>query len=996
MRAQTKYKAGTKDFVPAFFDHYLLILGIFYDFFWGLGRKHVTLCDFKTIRAISWGYYAIVPAIKRCPKKPQYKYIMKYGVPHSKPIHILTTLLFCCLALSGLSSWAKEKIVRVGWYDSAYNLIDKQGRRSGYGYEYQRRIAANTGWKYEYVEGTWSDLLDKLVRGEIDLLSNTSFTAERADKMLFSAREMSKEDFYISVLADSGRVYIDDIHLLRGKRIGVNRNSFQHQLLVRFLKEHNLEAQVVECNLNEPDYLQMLKEHKLDAVASVNTFNDVSHNECVPVAHIGFSDIFFAINKNRPDLKAELDRAMQQIFSYNPHYNSELRQRYFQQSNIVKYLPFREIEWLRRHGPLVIGYRDNYLPFCARDPETGAVSGLLSDFVAKANDLLGKYGLSVEARAFPTINEAIEAVHRGEIDAAFPSGIGIFDAELVHLVSTDPIVLSAEMAVMRKKDNFHTDGQVRVAINANNPNYLSLVREQYPDWVTVPFPNTEACLKGVSQNKADLLLTSNYRLNILSKYIEDFSLKAVATGSSIPLSFAVQDGNTIRYSIISRMAHFMNESEIHASLSRFSHVTRVSTLRDFIRANYGFFIVFFVVTLAVFLHLLLKSHRDHVRAISASRAKSRFLFNMSHDIRTPMNAIIGYSELMAQHMDDREKCTSYLGKIRSSSHFLLGLINNVLEMSRIESGKMELNEQPHLLGEVLHEVKDLYADLLQKKGITFHLESDVKTRAVYCDQMKLGEIYLNLFSNAYKYTPEGGTISIITRELPNPREGYTTLQTIVSDTGVGMSADYLPHLFEDFTRERTYTDNKIAGTGLGMSIVKRLVELMKGTISVESELGKGTTFTLTIPHRIADESLLAPAEKKVEKRPELHACRILLAEDNELNAEIAMEILKASGFETEWVEDGQACVETLSKAPAHTYDLILMDIQMPRMNGYDATRAIRALPDAAKSGIPIVAMTANAFEEDKQEAARAGMNAHVAKPIDVPTLLRTIQSLIAT
>ena len=919
---------------------------------------------------------------------------MKYGLSHSNPIYILSAFLFCCLC--SLTSRAEEKVVRVGWYESAYNMIDQQGRRSGYGYEYQRRIAANTGWKYEYVEGTWPDLLDKLIRGEIDLLSDVSITPERTGKMLFSAREMGKEDFYISVLADSTHVYTDDVHMLLGKRIGTNRNSLQQQLLARFLKEHNLEAEVVEYNFNELDYIQALREGKFDAVASVNIFNDISHNECIPLAHIGFSDIFFAINKQRPDLKAELDRAMQQIFSYNPYYNSYLQQRYFLQNNIVKYLPYREIEWLRQHGTLVIGYRDNYLPFCSQDPETGAVSGLLSDFVSKANDLLSQYGVSVEARPFPTINEAIKAVHSGEIDAAFPSGIGIFDAELTHLVSTDPIVFSAEMAVIRKKDNFHTDGQVRAAINSNNPNYISLVREQYPNWVLIPFPSTQACLEGVSRGKADLLLTSNYRLNILSKYIEDNDLKAVATGSAIPLSFAVQDGNTIRYSIISRLAHFMTESEVHASLSRYSRVTRASTFSDFIRANYGLFIIFLVAIAAVFLYLLVKSHKNHLRAISASRAKSRFLFNMSHDIRTPMNAIIGYTELMSQHMDDRERCTTYLTKIRSSSHFLLGLINNVLEMSRIESGKMELNEQPHLLGEVLHEVKDLYADLMQKKGIAFHLKSDIKTRAVYCDQMKLGEIYLNLFSNAYKYTPGGGVISVTTSEIPNPREGYTTLQTTVSDTGVGMSAEYLPHLFEDFTRERTYTDNKIAGTGLGMSIVKRLVDLMNGTITVESELGKGTTFTVTIPHRIADESLVAPSEESTAMKSDAHTRRILLAEDNDLNAEIAIEILKAAGYETDRVEDGQACVETLAKTAAHTYSLVLMDIQMPRMNGYDATRAIRTLPDAEKSAIPIIAMTANAFEEDKQEAVRAGMNGHVGKPIDVPTLLHTIKSVLET
>ena len=908
--------------------------------------------------------------------------------------NIILTLLLVCFAFVGLSAKTNEKVVRVGWFNSVYNIIDQQGRRSGYGYEYQRRIAANTGWKYEYVEGTWSELLGKLERGEIDLLADVSMTEARKGAMLFSAREMGKADYYITVHADTSHMYLDNIQALQGKRIGANHKGLQQEMLLKWMAEHDIEAEMVDLNVDEYSQLEMIKRGELDAMACVDAFLDINNNDCVPVAHLGFSNIYFGINKQRPDLKVELDRAMQQIFSYNPYYNANLHMRYFRQSNIVKYLPYREIEWLKQHGTLVIGYRDNYLPFCAQDKTTGVTNGLLGDFIVKANEMLKEYGIQFEARPYSTINEAIEAVQEGEVDVAFPSGMSIHDNETHKLLSSDPIVMSAEMAIIRQKDNFNSREKLRAAINADNPNYLSLLKEIYPNWEIVTFSNTEACLKGIAKGQADLLLMSNYRLNVLSKEIKENNLKAVATGSTIPLAFAVKEGNTTLYSIISRMSHLMSESEIHASLSRRSHVYQATTLRDILRANSGLVFLSLIAIIGLYIYLLQKSRRNHNRAVQASKAKSRFLFSMSHDIRTPMNAIIGYAELMNQNMDNREKCATYLTKIRAASQFLLGLINNVLEMSRIESGKLELNEQPHLLGEVLHEVKDLYAELLQKKGIDFQLVSDIKTRAVYCDQMKLGEIYLNLFSNAYKYTPAGGVISVTTHELPNPKEGYTTLQTIVSDTGVGMSADYLPHLFEDFTRERTYTDNKIAGTGLGMSIVKHLVEMMGGTITVESALGQGTTFTVTIPHRIADESLLEKKEGKKERTDVEHNYRILLAEDNELNAEIAIEILKAAGYETKRAEDGMECVEMIEKAPAHTYDLILMDIQMPRMNGYDATRAIRALADREKAQIPIVAMTANAFEEDKQEAAKAGMNGHVAKPIDVPTMLKTIQDVL--
>lgn len=381
-------------------------------------------------------------------------------------------------------------------------------------------------------------------------------------------------------------------------------------------------------------------------------------------------------------------------------------------------------------------------------------------------------------------------------------------------------------------------------------------------------------------------------------------------------------------------------------------------------------------------------------AQSANAAKTDFLFNMSHDIRTPMNAIIGYTDLLEKERNNPEKFADYLKKIRSSNDFLLSLINNVLEMAKIDSGKATLDEKPVITTHIKEEIYDVFHELMKQKNIEFIQNNNIEEKYVFCDIVKLSEIFLNLVSNAYKYTPEGGKITMLFDELPHEQENYVYIKTTISDTGIGMSKEYLPMLFEEFSRERNATDAGIKGTGLGMPIVKKFVELMNGTIDVESEIGKGTTFVIIIPHKIADAPDEAPEFITAEAQKNFTGKRLLLAEDNELNAEIAIELLKELNLEIEHAKDGAICVDMIQKAPAGYYDLVLMDVQMPNVNGYNATRAIRQLEDPAKNQIPIVALTANAFEEDKQNAYQAGMNAHISKPINLPELVQVLNKLL--
>ena len=363
-----------------------------------------------------------------------------------------------------------------------------------------------------------------------------------------------------------------------------------------------------------------------------------------------------------------------------------------------------------------------------------------------------------------------------------------------------------------------------------------------------------------------------------------------------------------------------------------------------------------------------------------------------------MNVILGYAQLMEDELKEKElsETKEHLEKLQQSGKLLLSIINNVLDMARIESGKMEIDESYSRIEDIRQSVFTVFDAEARKKKIAFRYSVNVEHEHVLTDVTKVKEIFVNILSNAMKYTPSGGSVTVSLEELPCDEPGYMIMRTRVSDTGIGMSQDYLTRIFEAFTREKNTTRSKIAGTGLGMSIVKRYVDLLGGTIQVESELGKGSTFTVTLKHKIADESFYE--NRKIEN-PEtgteiLEGRNILIAEDNDLNAEIAEAILKRAGLKTERVVNGIQCVNMITKMPADTYDMILMDIQMPEMDGYEAARAIRQLPDREKACIPIIAMTANAFEEDKKDAMAAGMNGHMAKPIQVEQLLSMLAEMM--
>ena len=490
-------------------------------------------------------------------------------------------------------------------------------------------------------------------------------------------------------------------------------------------------------------------------------------------------------------------------------------------------------------------------------------------------------------------------------------------------------------------------------------------------------------------------------------YVNDKKMHSVFLTKTVNTSFAVDKGNTILMSILNKTLKSIQTSKLTGAVSMYEDSLKKVTFSDFVKDNFLKVIIMFSLTfiliLGMFIHLLkkakaaeMKARESQTQAENANAAKSAFLFNMSHDIRTPMNALLGYNQLMKKELTD-PKLLHYQRAIENSGNLLLAIINNVLDMARIESGRAELDESYARIDQAMDEIKSVFEPQADQKGLNLIFETQVEHPHVLCDITKTKQILVNLISNAVKYTPAGGTITVAVQELPCEEENSVKIQIQVRDTGIGMSKEFLPTLFDSFSRERNTTVGKVAGTGLGMAIVKKYVDLMGGRIDVKSELGKGTTFTLTLTHKIADEKYYSQKIEKADASDmgeNLRGKHVLLAEDNDLNAEIAMAVLEETGLVIERVEDGIQCVDKVEQMSSGTYDLILMDIQMPNMDGYQAARCIRHLNDKKKAEIPIIAMTANAFAEDRKRAFDAGMDGHIAKPIDIEKLGAVILSVL--
>ena len=921
-----------------------------------------------------------------------------------------------CRAAEKNNDEKQSQIIRIGSFEDTFDYIDENGVRRGYGYELLQALAGYTGWEFEYVKCDWSNCFDKLENGEIDVMGDISYTDERAQRMLFSDEAMGEEKYILYADLSNMDTGTSDFKFMDGKRVGVLMDTEPEIMLTEWENKNGIHTEHVNVNNND-DVEKKLANHEIDAFVSLEE-SIWSEQGISSVTTIGKSGIYFAINKERSDIKAELDWAMHKLDQDSPFFKADLYKKYFT-LDYSQVLTGEEKSWVEEHGNIRIGFLSNDPAVFSLDEETGKLTGMLAEYVSYAKDCLGNQILEFNIQEYNDYDEMIQALQEREIDMIFYVGRNPGFAEEKGYALTNTAWTYSLMAVT-DEENFDEHNTYTVAVPKEKEALKQHIAFSYPQWKLVDCDSLDDAADMVLNEKADCFLMGASQALI---YDNSRNFKSVPLTKTMEACFAVRGGEDSLLSILNKTLKTMPSDMLTSALAIYDSTADKVKFSDFVKDNV---LAFFLITgfsalsiIVIILMLLRKARKAEAvaklaandtkklnekleialkKAEDASLAKTRFLNNMSHDIRTPMNVILGYAQLMENELKGKDvpETLEHLEKLQQSGNLLLSIINNVLDMARIESGKMELDENYCRIDDVRKSLFAVFDEKARKKDIALHYTMNVEHEHVLTDVTKVKEILVNILSNAIKYTPSGGSVMMSVDELPCDEPGYMIVRNRVSDTGIGMSQDYMTKIFDAFTREQNTTKSKIAGTGLGMSIVRKYVDLLGGTIDVESELGKGSTFTVTLKHKIADESYYV--KKHIEESGTgseiLEGRNILLAEDNDLNAEIAEAILGCAGLKTERVEDGIQCVNMIEKMPAGTYDMILMDIQMPKMNGYKATQAIRRLPDKEKACIPIIAMTANAFEEDKRDAIAAGMNGHIAKPIQLDKLLSMLAEVI--
>ena len=1061
----------------------------------------------------------------------------------------LLLLLSAVLPVKAAAETASAKVVRVGSFEDTFNYVNEKGARKGYGYELLETLSGYTGWQFEYVTCDWSDCFEKLKNGEIDIIGGISYTEDRTQEMLFSDEPMGVEKYYLYADLSRADISASDFKTLNGQKIGVLMGTEPEVMLTEWEEKYVLETEHVNISNNE-DVKQKLANHEIDCFVSLEE-SFWAERGISTITRVGESGIYYAINKNRPDIKEELDDAMRALNEAAPFYTADLYKRYFSM-DYTPILTGEEKAWLRKHGAIRMGFLASDSGVSTYDPATGEFTGVITDYIQFAADCLGNQELEFQLVGYDSKEAELDALKSGEIDMIFHCDQNPNLAEEYHFACTNTTWTSNLMAVTNKQ-HFNENNVNRIAVPQNKLSLKKYLAFYYPQWEIMDCDTQEDAARLVKDGQADCFVTG---ISSENKYSKKYSFYSVPLVNPVRSCFAVNSGNRSLLSILNKTIKAMPVNMLAGALAMYKSSARKVTLSDFIKDN--FFKVMLISSIAVavvlltILMLLQKARKAEAaarkaasdtqelnaklqvaveKAETANRAKSTFLSNMSHDIRTPMNAIIGFTTLALSNIDDTDRVKDYLGKTLASSNHLLSLINDVLDMSRIESGKIHLEEVEVNLSDVLHDLKTIVSGQIYAKQLELYMDvMDVTDEDVYCDKTRLNQILLNLLSNAIKFTPVGGTVSVRVRQLAGKVHGCGQYEFRIKDNGIGMSQEFAQKIFEPFERERTSTVSRIQGTGLGMAITKNIVDMMGGTIEVQTAQGKGTEFTVCVPMRAQTEQ--RPVEKiteleglkalvvdddfntcdsvtkmlvKVgmraewtlsgkeavlrarqsiemsdvyhayiidwrlpdmngievtrqirslhddtpiiiltaydwsdieveakaagvtafcskpmfmsdlretlmsalgqkpadavqrllpEKNADFKGKHILLVEDNELNREIAQEILQEYGFLVDSAENGAVAVEKVSTAAPGSYDLVLMDVQMPIMDGYTATRKIRALDDPARAKLPILAMTANAFDEDRRNALESGMNGFLSKPIVIGDLVQELHKIL--
>ena len=1066
----------------------------------------------------------------------------------------------CFLVEAAQAETEQQEVLKVGFFAfPGYHTIDKDGRRSGYGYDFLQRIAIHGGWTYEYVgyDSSYADALDMLRNGEVDIVTSVSKTEERENEFLFSDQSIGINSTILTVKAGNDNIIEGNYETYDGINVGMLEGNSKNKNFEQFAQEHSFTFNPVYFKTQD-ELSAALQSGEVDASVS-GSLRLLDDNEWV-LESFSASRFYVCTNKNNRDLMNRINAAINEMDLHDPNWRDTLHDQYYStdtSGSIIMNAGEREfIEKLHASGKtLRLLINPEHVPYCYfKDGQAVGILPSIFEVIAKNLDLKYEY-IPVKDR-----KEYYSLRAQGAADIVLDFTGDYYLAEKEGYKITVPYFKTnfARLTL----DGF--TGKVnRLAILERADELTALVANRYADRTIIKYSTTDECVQAVLNGEADATILYSYTAETYVKRDVRNRLSSVVFGDT-SMSYAVGndvEGGCYLLSILDKFEDCFSETEMEALISReMDKDSQVDlTLVGFLYRNpiYSVLGVMTVLLLLFVIAMLVIRTRNQKRlkkkiadatselekktdelsnalqaADAANRAKTTFLNNMSHDIRTPMNAIIGYTALTTTHLDNKERAQDYLSKIAQASNHLLSLINDVLDMSRIESGKVTINEHPENLADILQGLRNIIQSDIHAKRMELFIDTvDITDEEVYCDKLRLNQILLNLTSNAIKFTPTGGTVAIRVTQKPSRSSKRGLYEFKVSDTGIGMSKEFAKTVFDPFTREQTSTVSGIQGTGLGMAITKNIVDMMGGTISVESEQEKGTTFTVNLELRfsaehkdmdpiselkgfrglvvdddmvccqsvskmlrqigmraewalsgieaiartneavdmsdpfevyivdwsmpdlsgietvreirkivgddspiilmsaydwsdIEQEALMAGVtgfiskplfasdlhntlerslgvikkEAVIEKTTEptdnnFEGKRILLAEDNELNREIAVEILTEAGFTVECAENGKQTCEMVSNADPGYYDMILMDIQMPIMDGYAATRAIRSMSNPGVSEIPIIAMTANAFEEDRQRALESGMNGHLPKPIDLDEMMNLLRDI---
>ena len=1059
-----------------------------------------------------------------------------------------------------------RKTVRVAYQEfNRQMMVDENNNPvSGYAYDYIQTIGTYAGWDVRYIPcESFFDSVMLLFAGKVDLIYEISYTEERAKEILFPDEPMGYEYYYLYSSAENTSISSDDYASMNGKTVGVTSGTILADLLKQWGDKKNVTFNVVEYeNISEKEADLYAGKIDLDLELSMLAKRNLS-----AVEKVGSSAYYLVANKNRPDLIDDINSATEKVLNNDLYYFSRLEERYFSDTALSRNLTVEEKNWIANHKELRVGYFDNYLPFSARNGDGEPIGAGIEAIREIIRNLKLDDNLRVEFICYDNQKEGYKAVESGEIDLMLPAYISNSVKHDFHIIGGKSLAtIASNLAFL---DDYGDGKDKRIGVNRNNLMQYYYCKDSYPSSDIVFYDDIRRCLDGLLRGSSDGTFLNGFRSEALLKPRKYHSLRTVRAQSDFQLRMAFAEDNIGLMLLMNRGLTLLDPDFINKA--SYSYVGRIYTLSlmDFLQDHIlpviviVAFIVALIVALVVYwisnrklagINRDLKANSETIEkqreqeselrqqlekkqneledalqmAQAANRAKTTFLSNMSHDIRTPMNAIIGFTGLAASHIDDTARVQDYLTTIARSSEHLLSLINDVLDMSRIESGKMTLNEKPESLADILHVLRDIVHADIQAKQHNFFIDTvDVRNELVYCDKLRLNQVLLNLISNAIKYTRPGGTISLRIVQKTASNTGYATFEFRCKDNGIGMSEEFAKTIFDPFTREENSTVSRIQGTGLGMAITKNIVDMMGGRISVNSKKGEGTEFIVQVDFKIADkktpnptipelkglrslvvdddvnacqsvadmlrevgmrsewcvsgkeavirteESLrhgdhfkvyvvdwlmpdmngietvrrirkvigedasiiiltaydwsdiekeareagvtgfvskpLFPSDlqkvllqscrttsseqaKKEEQILSLKGKRVLMVDDYELNLKIGVLQLQAQGMTVDTALNGQLAVDMIRANGVDAYDFILMDVQMPVMDGYEATSLLRKLPGGDK--LKIIAFSANAFEEDREKSLKAGMNGHIAKPLKMNDLMNELKRLV--